>query len=114
MTNAPGSGESDRTNTAAAHRWWWCEALVMGPPVLSRLAAATGDKKYLEFLDHEWWATSDYLYDPEEHLFFRDSRYFTQKEANGKKIFWGRGNGWVIAGLARVLETMPRDWPARP
>src|SRR5262249_17867973 len=80
------TGEDDRTNVVRQHRYWWCDALFMSPPVWSELYAATGDKKYLECLDQEWWATTDYLYDPEEHLFYRDSRYFTQKEANGKKV----------------------------
>jgi rhamnogalacturonyl hydrolase YesR len=32
----------------------------------------------------------------------------------GRKVFWSRGNGWVIAGLARVLQDMPPDYPDRP
>lgn len=94
-------------------RYWWCDALFMGPPTWALMYKATGEKKYLDFMDKEWWAASDYLYDKEEHLYFRDSRYFTQKEANGKKIFWSRGNGWVIAGMAHVLEIMPKDYPTR-
>src|SRR6266404_1930936 len=31
--------------------WWWCDALFMAPPVLARLNAATGDKKYIDFLN---------------------------------------------------------------
>ncbi|MBI9016182.1 MAG: DUF4861 family protein [Phycisphaerae bacterium] len=95
-------------------RWCWCDALFMAPPTLAKLASATGDKKYLDFMDKEWWYTTDYLYDTEEHLYFRDSRYFDKKEANGRKVFWGRGNGWVFGGLARVLDCMPEDYPTRP
>jgi unsaturated rhamnogalacturonyl hydrolase len=69
-------------------RWCWCDALFMSPPVLARLSAMTGDPKYREFANREWWATTAYLYDQEEHLFFRDSRYFAQRENNGAKIFW--------------------------
>ena len=94
-------------------RYWWCDSLFMGPPTWARLYQATGEKKYLDFMDQEWWAASDYLYDKDEHLYFRDSRYFKQREANGKKVFWSRGNGWVMAGLARVLEVMPADYPTR-
>jgi rhamnogalacturonyl hydrolase YesR len=61
-----------------------------------------------------WWKTTDYLYDPQERLYYRDSRYFSPREANGAKIFWSRGNGWVLAGLARVLEYLPRDYKERP
>ncbi len=97
----------------ARDRWAWCDALYMGPPAWLRLHAATSDKRYLAFMDHEWWVTSDYLYDKEEHLYFRDSTYFQKREANGKKVFWSRGNGWVLAGLARVLELMPPEFGHR-
>src|SRR6185369_5890293 len=60
-----------------------------------------------------WWITSDYLYDREEHLYYRDSRYFKQREANGSKVFWGRGNGWVMGGLVRMLEYVPANHPSR-
>jgi unsaturated rhamnogalacturonyl hydrolase len=93
--------------------WWWCDALFMAPPVLSRMFAATGDRRYLDDMDREWWQTSASLYDPAEHLYFRDSRYFTQKEKNGQKIFWSRGNGWVMGAFAKVFEVMPDDYPSR-
>jgi unsaturated rhamnogalacturonyl hydrolase len=93
--------------------WWWCDALFMAPPVVVRMFAATGDPHYLNYMDHEWWQTSAGLYDPAEHLYFRDSRYLTQKEKNGQKIFWSRGNGWVMGAFAKVLEVMPNDYPSR-
>jgi rhamnogalacturonyl hydrolase YesR len=93
--------------------WWWCDALFMAPPVLAKMYAATGDPHYLNYLDREWWETSASLYDPANHLYFRDSRYFTQKEKNGQKIFWSRGNGWVMGAFAKVLEVMPKDYPSR-
>jgi unsaturated rhamnogalacturonyl hydrolase len=94
--------------------WWWCDALFMAPPALASLSKATGDRSYLTFLDHEWWITSDLLYDPTQHLFYRDARFLDKHEANGKSLFWSRGNGWVMAGLVRVLESMPKDDPLRP
>jgi rhamnogalacturonyl hydrolase YesR len=94
--------------------WWWCDALFMGPPTLARLYKATGKTEYLDFMDREWWITSKLLYDPEEHLYFRDASYLTKHEANGRKLFWSRGNGWVMGGIARVLDYMPKNYPARP
>jgi len=94
--------------------WWWCDALFMSPPVLLRMYAITNDRKYLDYMDHEWWLTSGRLYNQQEHLYFRDSRYFPQKEANGKPIFWSRGNGWVMGALVNVLRIMPSDYPSRP
>ncbi len=101
------------TSKNARNRWAWCDSLFMGPPAWVRLSAATGEKKYLDFADQEWWDTSEFLYDKQEHLFFRDSTYFDKREANGKKVFWSRGNGWVLAGLARVLQVMPREYSTR-
>jgi rhamnogalacturonyl hydrolase YesR len=94
--------------------WWWCDALFMSPPVWSGLAAATHDSKYLDYMDHEWNVTSDLLWDSQEHLFFRDKSYVDKREKNGRKIFWSRGNGWVMGGLVRVLETLPANDPRRP
>lgn len=93
--------------------WWWCDALFMAPPVLARLYAVTGDKKYLDFLDAMWWDTTDFLYDPSEGLYYRDKNYIGRPSANGKKVFWARGNGWVMGGTARVLEYLPKNRPAR-
>ena len=97
----------------ATENWSWCDALFMGPPTWMRLYAATDDERYLNFAVTNWWRTADYLYDKEEHLFFRDSTYFQRKEANGKKVFWSRGNGWVMGGLVRVLQYLPMNHPDR-
>lgn len=94
-------------------RWSWCDALFMSPPAFALLTRATGDTRYLEFAVEEWWATSDFLYDPAEHLYYRDSSLFGKTEKNGRKIFWARGNGWVLGGLVRMLENMPKDHPSR-
>ena len=93
--------------------WAWCDALFMGPPALGYLTQATGNAKYLNTASKLWWKSSAWLYDKDEHLFYRDSRYFDKKEANGAKVFWSRGNGWVMGGLVRILEVMPKNHPDR-
>jgi len=93
--------------------WWWCDALFMGPPVFTKLSRAASDRKYLDFMDHQWWITSELLYSPSNHLYFRDKSFLDKHEANGYSIFWSRGNGWVFAGLAKVLAEMPKDYPSR-
>lgn len=94
--------------------WAWCDALFMAPPALAYLSTASGEQKYLDIASKLWWKTTDYLFDPSENLYFRDSRYFDKREANGKKMFWSRGNGWVMGGLVRMLENTRRDYPDRP
>lgn len=103
-----------RPDDAAKPLWWWCDALFMAPPVLARLSRITGSSKYLDYMNREWWITSKLLYDPALHLYARDATYLEKHEANGARLFWSRGNGWVMAGLVRVLETMPKDYTSRP
>lgn len=93
--------------------WAWCDALFMGPTALAYLATATGERKYLDIADKLWWKTTDFLYDPNEHLYYRDESYFEKREKNGAKVFWSRGNGWVMGGLVRVLSNMPKRYPDR-
>jgi rhamnogalacturonyl hydrolase YesR len=109
----PRDDDLDYSKKGASDKWSWCDSLFMDPPAWARLTEATGDPKYLNSADRRWWVTSDYLYDKDEHLFYRDSRFFPQREPNGQKIFWSRGNGWVLAGLVRMLEAMPADYPDR-
>ncbi|MDF7800991.1 glycoside hydrolase family 88 protein [Pontiellaceae bacterium B1224] len=95
------------------YRWGWCDALFMAPPVWARLAKVTGESKYLDFMDQEYHTTYDVLWDKEECLFFRDTRYFTRTEENGEKVFWSRGNGWVFGGLALMIPDLPENWEGR-
>lgn len=109
----PAKGDLKFVNTDtywSTQRWSWCDALFMGPTVWAKMANATKKKKYLEFMYQEYKVTTDYLFDKEEDLYFRDSNYFTRKEANGEKIFWGRGNGWVFAGLPKIIRELPEKY----
>jgi rhamnogalacturonyl hydrolase YesR len=94
--------------------WWWCDALFMAPPVFADMAKATGNQKYLTFMDHEWSITTTLLYDPAKHLYFRDATFLDQHEKNAEPLFWSRGNGWVMGGIVRVLERLPANSPLRP
>jgi rhamnogalacturonyl hydrolase YesR len=93
--------------------WWWCDALFMAPPVWSRMYAVTRDTKYLEYIDKHWWETSDLLYDAKRHLYYRDVTFLHKTDERGNPIFWSRGNGWVMGGIARTLDFMPKDYPSR-
>ncbi|WP_158969896.1 glycoside hydrolase family 105 protein [Paraglaciecola sp. L3A3] len=101
------------TLVPAKNRWSWADAIFMGPPVWIHLAKITGDDKYLEFADKEFWQTVNLLWDEDDQLFYRDSRFFDRREENGQKVIWARGVGWVAAGLARILEHLPEDHAKR-
>ncbi len=94
-------------------RWCWCDALFMAPTAFARMGKTTGNKAYFDFLDKEFRASYDSLYCRQEKLFYRDTRYKTMREANGSKVFWGRGNGWVIGGLTVIIDNLPEDYPSR-
>jgi len=110
----PTSGEID------VIKYWWCDALFMAPPSLVKLRITTGDQRFLEANDTYYKECYDLLFDKEEHLFARDLNYVLKpdgsglKEANGQKIFWSRGNGWVMGGLVRVLQELPHNYKNRP
>ncbi len=89
--------------TECLKRWCWCDALFMAPPAFVELSKQVGDDRYRTFAMQEWWATTDFLFDPVEHLYYRDSRFFERRDAKGRKMFWSRGNGWVFGGIARTL-----------
>ena len=99
--------------------WWWCDALFMAPPTLVKLAKVLNDPSYLRLCDKLYQESYGLLYNRKERLFARDATYLpdaqgnVKKEANGERIFWGRGNGWVMAGLARMLEDMPASYASR-
>ena len=94
--------------------WWWCDALFMAPPVWLKMYQATGERKYLDYVHEQWQKSYDLLYDKQEHLYARDASYIGKTEPNGKKIFWSRGEGWVLGGLARSIDYIPADDPKRP
>ena len=91
-------------------RWCWCDALYMAAPTYALFANITGNDEYREFMNREFWETYKALYDKDEKLFYRDTRFIERREANGQKVFWGRGNGWVIGAIARVIDFLPRDY----
>lgn len=94
--------------------WWWCDSLFMGPPMWARMGAVTHHPKYLAYADEHWWEVVDKMYSPSYHLFYRDKIYIGVMDPAMKPIFWSRGNGWVMGGLARTMEYMPKDFANRP
>lgn len=96
------------------HRWCWSDALFMAPPAWAGLSRVLADNRYLDYALEEYQATRLFLFDNDEHLFYRDSRFRDRRDAHGHKVFWSRGNGWVFAGLPLLLEQMPSQHPQRP
>ncbi len=88
--------------------WWWCDSLFMAPAALARYAKATGKTQYLDLMHSMYWDTTDFLYNKQVNLFWRDSGYV------GKNVYWSRGNGWVFGGLPRIMEYVPTTDAKKP
>src|SRR5262249_47775380 len=80
--------------------WWWCDALFMAPGAMARVAKALNRPQYVTRMNDLYWDTKAYLYSATQHLFYRDDTFLNTN------TFWSRGNGWVVAGLARILEVL--------
>jgi unsaturated rhamnogalacturonyl hydrolase len=93
--------------------WWWADALFMSPPVFARVGTATSQSKYFDAMSTMYWDTVAFLQDKASGLFWRDSSFFGKTCPNGKGMFWARGNAWVIAGAARVIDELPPAYPDR-
>lgn len=95
--------------------WWWADGLYMVMPVMTKMYKITGDNRYLDKL-YEYITYSDsIMLDPETGLYYRDGKYVypAHKSVNGKKDFWARGDGWVLAGLAKVIADLPDNYEHR-
>ena len=96
--------------------WWWADALYMVMPVMTKMYKLTGERKYLDKLYENILYSDSIMLDYETGLYFRDGKYIypKHKTAAGKKDFWARGDGWVLAGLAKVLQDMPEAYVRQP
>lgn len=91
--------------------WWWADGLYMVMPVMVKMYHITGNQEYLNKL-YTYYAYADsVMYDKEEGLYYRDGKYIypKHKSVNGKKDFWARGDGWVLAALAKTLKDLPKN-----
>ena len=102
-------------STSRKDYWWWADGLYMVMPVMTKLYAITGNRLYLDKLYEYFDHANGIMYDGQEGLYYRDAKYVypAHRSVNGRKDFWSRGNGWVFAALAKVLDELPADDPHR-
>ncbi|HUS32229.1 MAG TPA: glycoside hydrolase family 88 protein [Kofleriaceae bacterium] len=97
--------------------WSWVDAQFMASPVYAHLGELTGDPRYHAAMFELFADARDrrHLYDASTGLWFRDENYLypAAHTSHGRKIYWARGNGWVIASVVRTLEHLAADSPYR-
>jgi len=102
-------------NTPQNEDWSWIDAIQMAMPILAQLGDLYRDNRYFEKMYQIYTYTrnvhgSNGLYNAKDGLWWRDAKFTPPyKEPNGKDCYWSRGNGWVYAALARVINLLPKD-----
>ena len=82
---------------------FWIDDMYMISILQVQAYRATGDSKYIDRAAREMAAYLDKLQQP-NGLFYH---------APDAPFFWGRGNGWVAAGMAELLSSLPANHPQR-
>jgi unsaturated rhamnogalacturonyl hydrolase len=85
------------------HTRFWIDDMFMITLLQVEAARATSDAKYLDRAATEMTAYLDKLQQP-NGLFYH---------APDAPFFWGRGNGWVAAGMSELLLSLPENHPQR-
>jgi unsaturated rhamnogalacturonyl hydrolase len=81
------------------HTRYWIDDMYMITIVQSQAFRSTGETKYLDRAARSMVAYLDELQEP-------NGMFHHAKDA---PFFWGRGNGWMAAGMAELLRSLPRD-----
>lgn len=103
--------------TAKVDDWNWIDALQMAMPVFVKLGNLYNDTSYFNRM-YDMYAFTKYkhggngLFNPADKLWWRDKDFVPPyKEPNGEDCYWSRGNGWVVAALAKTLAALPQSDP---
>lgn len=89
--------------------WWWADALFMAMPAMAKVYQLTWRELPIQKMYENVLFTDSIMLDEETGLYFRDAKYVypQHKTVSGLKDFWARGNGWVLAALAKTLPDTP-------
>ena len=98
--------------------WWWIDALHMAMPVFAALGNIHGQQQAYSEAMHELYLdthTGRGLFNQSDGLWYRDEGYKppASTDPGGQDIYWSRGNGWVIAAMAKTLTELPANDPYR-
>lgn len=82
---------------------YWIDDMYMIPLVQTQAFRATGDAKYMDRAALTMSTYFDKMQEPNGLFYHGTNAHF----------FWGRGNGWMAAGSAELLRSLPADHPRR-
>ena len=81
----------------------WIDDMFMITAVQAQAFRATGDRKYIDRAAKEMLLYLDKIQLPNGLFYHSPETHFS----------WGRGNGWMAAGMAEILRSLPENHPDR-
>ena len=101
------AGPEEKAYADLGYTWQtriWIDDMFMVTAVQSQAYRATGDIKYIDRAAGEMILYLDTIQLGNGLFYHAPYAHFT----------WGRGNGWMAAGMSEILRAMPVDHPDRP
>jgi unsaturated rhamnogalacturonyl hydrolase len=86
----------------------WLDSMMMWGNLSIRAGLLMGDAQLIDLALSQPKIFSTYLQDSDTGMFIHSYNYGGDYTFPRKKLFWTRGNGWVVATLADYLELMPK------
>ncbi len=109
----------DAVNHLGNSRWnWiyprsiWVDSLMMFSVFPSMYGRAEGMPELVDFAARQPRLYAQRLLDPHTNLWHHS--YWVRAKRPYPPVFWGRGNGWVVASLPMILDQLPLEHPERP
>lgn len=87
----------------------WVDSLMMFGVFTARYGSESGDAALLSYAARLPKTFADCLMDREDALFYHSYRAEEMRHYPYKKIFWGRGNGWVATSLPMILDRIGKE-----
>jgi unsaturated rhamnogalacturonyl hydrolase len=103
-TNVSADAESYRARGLTWQTRMWIDDMFMITMVQAQAYRATGNREYIDRAAKEMVVYLDELQKP-NGLFYH---------APDVAYFWGRGDGWMAAGMSELLRSLPKDNPDYP
>ena len=89
----------------------WIDSVMMFSVFTSLYARENGDAELLEFAARQPKQYASMMFDPTDHLWAHSYWVNFKKPFPRKKLYWGRGNGWVVCGFPMILDQIGKEHP---
>ena len=84
----------------------WIDSVMMFSVFTSLYAKENGETELIEFAARQPAQYADMMLDKKQNLWAHSYWVDYKKPFPRRNIFWGRGNGWVIAGFPMILDNI--------